>query len=60
MRYLTDILSISEKEKFDKEFISYKEKVNSLISTTNKFKGNILEDIDKHPEYIDYNALKNA
>jgi ariadne-1 len=60
MRYLTEILSINEKEKFIKEFIAYKEKVNSLISTTNKFKGNILEDIDKHPEYIDYNALKNA
>ena len=60
MRYLTDILIINDKEKFNKEFTSYKEKVNSLISTTNKFKANILEDIDKHPEYIDYNALKNA
>ena len=58
MRYLTDILSIIEEEKFKKDFIAYKEKVISLTNTTNKFKNNILEDIEKHPEYIDYNTLK--
>ena len=60
MRYLTDILTIDEQTKFDKEFKAYKERVISLTSTTKKFKDNILEDIEKHPEYIDYNALKNA
>ena len=58
MRYLTDILSIIEEVKFKKDFIVYKEKVISLTNTTNKFKDNILEDIEKHPEYIDYNTLK--
>ena len=60
MRYLTDILSINEEEKFKKDFTAYKEKVISLTNTTNKFKNNILEDIEKHPEYLDYNTLKSA
>ena len=60
MRYLTDILSIIEEEKFKKDFTAYKEKVISLTNTTNKFKNNILEDIEKHPEYLDYNTLKSA
>ena len=59
MRYLVDILGIDEKEKFNKEFDKYKENVQSLIGTTIKFKDNILEDIEKHPEYIDYNSIKN-
>ena len=60
MRYLTDILPIIEEEKFKKDFTAYKEKVISLTNTTNKFKNNILEDIEKHPEYLDYNTLKSA
>ena len=60
MSNLIDILSIDEKEKFKKEFNTYKEKVQSLMGETLKFKNNILEDIEKHPEYIDYNAIKNS
>ena len=60
MSNLIDILSIDEKEKFKKEFNIYKEKVQSLMGETIKFKNNILEDIEKHPEYIDYNAIKNS
>ena len=40
--------------------IKYKENVQSLIGAAIKFKDNILDDIEKHPEYIDYNAIKNA
>ena len=60
MKYLNDILAESDTEKFNKEFIKYKENVQSLIGAAIKFKDNILVDIEKHPEYIDYNAIKNA
>ena len=60
MKYLNDILTESDTEKFNKEFIKYKENVQSLIGAAIKFKDNILVDIEKHPEYIDYNAIKNA
>ena len=60
MTNLIDILSIDEKEQFNKEFNMYKEKVQSLMGETIKFKNNILEDIEKHPEYIDYNAIKDS
>ena len=60
MRYLNDILTENDNEKFVKEFNKYKGNVLSLIGTTTKFKDNILEDIEKHPEYIDYNAIKNS
>ena len=60
MKYLNDILTESDTEKFNKEFIKYKENVQSLIGAAIKFKDNILDDIEKHPEYIDYNAIKNA
>ena len=60
MKYLFDILSLDEKENFKKQFGEYKANVLSLINATNNFKNNILDDIEKHPEYIDYNALKNA
>ena len=62
MKYLFDILGINqnEKERFQKEFNDYKNNVVTLIKATNNFKQNILDDIEKHPEYIDYNTLKNA
>ena len=60
MRYLNDILTENDNEKFVKEFDKYKENVLSLIGTTIKFKDNILKDIEEHPEYIDYNAIKNS
>ena len=60
MKYLKDILSIDMIDDFNKEFNIYKGKVKSLISATVRFKDNILEDIEKHPEYIDYNILKNS
>ena len=60
MRYLNDILSIINEEQFKKDFENYKQNVIKLTDTTNKFKNNILEDIEKHPEYIDYNTLKSA
>ena len=60
MKYLNDILSIDLFDDFTKDFSKYKGRVKSLISATIRFKDNILEDIEKHPEYIDYNILKNS
>ena len=60
MKYLNDILTIDDKNLFEKEFTKYKDNVQKLIDATKKFKDNILDDIEKHPEYIDYNTIKNS
>ena len=60
MKYLQDIMQINNLEEFNKKFIIFKGEVRSLISATLKFKDNILEEIEKHPELIDYNILKNS
>ena len=46
-------------EEFNKQFSHFKGEVLSLISATMKFKENNLDEIEKHPEYIDYNMFKN-
>jgi ariadne-1 len=60
MKYLQDIINENNLEEFNKRFNYYKGEVRSLISATMKFKENILEEIEKHPELIDYNVLKNS
>jgi ariadne-1 len=60
MKYLQEIMSEENLESFNKKFISFKGEVLSLIGATVKFKENILEEIEKHPEYIDYNVLKSS
>ena len=60
MKYLNEILGESNLESFNKKFNHFKGEVRSLISATLKFKDNILEEIEKHPELIDYNVLKNS
>ena len=60
MKYLSDIMSEDNLEEFNKKFMHFKGEVLSLISATYKFKDNILDEIEKHPEYIDYNALRNS
>ena len=60
MKYLRDIMEESNLENFNKRFNIFKGEVRSLISATLKFKDNILEEIEKHPELIDYNVLKNS
>ena len=60
MKYLSDIMAEDNLEEFNKKFSHFKGEVLSLISATMKFKENILDEIEKHPEYIDYNMLKNS
>ena len=60
MKYLADIMAEDNLEEFNKKFNFFKGEVKSLIGATMKFKENILEEIEKHPEYIDYNILKNT
>ena len=60
MEYLTKIIGIGNLEQFNKEFSNYKGRILSLISAISKFKENLLNDIENHPDYIDYNLLKNS
>ena len=60
MQELPNIININNLEEFNKEFANYKGRVLSLMSATSKFIENILVDIENHPDYIDYNLLKNA
>ena len=60
MKYLNDIMAEENLEAFNKKFSVFKGEVLSLISATLKFKENILDEIEKHPEYIDYNMFKNS
>ena len=60
MKYLSEIMAEDNLEEFNKKFNIFKGEVKSLIGATMKFKENILEEIEKHPEYIDYNILKNT
>ena len=60
MKYLSEIMAEDNLEEFNKKFNIFKGEVKSLIGATMKFKENILEEIEKHPEYIDYNFLKNT
>ena len=53
------IINMENLEEFNKAFAEYKGKVLTLMSATTKFKENILIDIENHPDYIDYNLLKN-
>ena len=59
MQYLPKIINMENLEEFNKAFAEYKGKVLTLMSATTKFKENILIDIENHPDYIDYNLLKN-
>ena len=59
MNYLNKIIEIDELEEFNKNFAEFKGKILTIMSTTIKFKENILVDIENHPDYIDYNLLKN-
>ena len=54
------IIAEENYEEFNKKFIVFKGEVLSLISATIKFKENILDEIEKHPEYIDYNVFRNS
>ena len=60
MQELPNIININNLEVFNKEFALYKGKILSLMSATSKFIENILVDIENHPDYIDYNLLKNV
>ena len=59
MQYLPKIINMDNLEEFNKAFADYKGKILTLMSATTKFKENILVDIENHPDYIDYNLLKN-
>ena len=59
MNYLNKIIEVDELEDFNKKFAEFKGKILTIMSTTIKFKENILIDIENHPDYIDYNLLKN-
>ena len=59
MNDLNRILTEDNNEIFNKRFNIFKGEVHSLISATNKFKENFLDEIEYHPDYIDYNMLKN-
>ena len=60
MKYLSDIMAVDRLDDFNNKFNTFKGEVKSLISATMKFKDNILDEIEKHPEYIDYNMLRNS
>ena len=60
MDYLPKILKINNLEEFNKSFSNFKGRILSLMSAISKFKENILNDIENHPDYIDYNLLKNS
>jgi ariadne-1 len=57
--YLPKIIKLDNLEAFNKKFAEYKGNILSLISAISKFKENILNEIENHPDYIDYNVLKN-
>ena len=59
MQHLPKIIEIELLEDFNKAFAEYKEKILTLMSATTKFKESILVDIENHPDYIDFNMLKN-
>lgn len=52
------ILQITEYETFDKEFLQYKGHILGLISSTSKYRENLLNDIENDPGLIDYEKLK--
>ena len=55
---LLEILKEDNPEAFKKIFNSFKGEVFSLMGAIEKFKENILVDIETHPEFIDYDILK--
>ena len=57
---LPRILAIQCLDDFNKEFSIYKGNIRSRMSAISKFRENLLVDIENHPEYIDYNILKNS
>ena len=54
------ILAITVLNDFNKDFSIYKGRIRSLMSAITKFRENLLVDIENHPDYIDYNILKNT
>ena len=56
---LPRIIGITSKDDFNKEFSKYKGNLNSRMSAISKFRESLLKDIENHPDYIDYNLLKN-
>ncbi len=57
---LNDIMKENNLFKFNTKFEIFRNEAISLISVTNKFKENILDDIENHTEYIDYEMLENS
>ena len=55
---LLEIIKEDNPEAFKKIFNSFKGEVFSLMGAIEKFKENILVDIETHPEFIDYDILK--
>jgi len=58
--YLPKIIKKDNLEEFNKSFAEYKGNIKSLMSTISTFKENVLNEIENHPDYIDYNLLKNV
>ncbi len=56
---LPRIIDITSIDDFNKEFSIYKGNLKSRMSAIGKFRENLLNDIENHPDYIDYNLLKN-
>ena len=60
LQELPKIIDINELEEFNKKFAEYKGKTLTIMSAIYKFKENVLVEIENHPDYIDYNLLKNS
>jgi ariadne-1 len=58
--YLPKIIKKDNLEEFNKSFAEYKGNIKSLMSTISTFKENVLNEIENHPDYIDYSLLKNV
>ena len=59
-KYLNDIMKVDNLLVFNQKFEIFRNEVILLISVTDKFKENILDDIENHTEYIDYEKLENS
>ena len=59
MNYIYEIIVENNYELFNRKYQIFKGEILSLIAATNKFKENFLNEIEKHPEYIDFDLFKN-
>ena len=56
---LPNIIKISNENEFKKKFLEYKDQIISLMKSTEKFKNNVINELQNNPIYkIDYDKIK--